>query len=292
MMILAPVLAVLFSCAEKDRTDSFVTFYAGDVTIQRGEAVKPLQVKDQVKDGDVIRTGEKSCVVIQSTDGLVLRVEQKSEVAVSLFNVTAKKQITLNNGKVLSSVEKLKKGYDYSVKTPTAVASVRGTEFLTEFNGKDSIIAVAKGSVKVTKTTGPADEKIVDTGKTAVVVNEVQEVKIRNMNRAEILELSKFKKTPVVENIEKKKPEEIKELFMETQKVDEQINSEIKEETGLTPEEMKDKYGRIDIITLYNGRVVKGVITSRGNFYRIVTQTRVEIIDAKDVKNTETKMKI
>ena len=283
--------AALFACSQGPKTGapaSFVTFFTGSATIQRGSGpMAPVQLKDQVLDGDIIRTGEKSSVIVQSTDGLVLRIEQKAEVAISSFNAVVKREISLSKGKVLSSVAKLKKGSEYRVVTPTAVASVRGTEFLTEFTGKSSIIAVGKGSVSVKKTTGAVPEKVVEKGTTAVIAEQIQQVQVRTSTRVETLELSKFEKTPVVQDVEKKKPEEIKTLFQETGKRDERINFEIKQESGLTFNEMKEAYKRIDVITLFNGRVIKGIIVSRGDIYRIITETGPVEVKAKDVQRTD-----
>jgi hypothetical protein len=289
--VLVLFAAALVSCSSGTKSESFVTFCTGSATFQRGSgAVTQLQVKDQVQDGDVIRTGDKSYVVIQSTDGLVLRIEQKSEVAISAFNTVAKREITLSRGKVLSSVAKLKKDSEYKVKTPTTIASVRGTEFLTEFNGKRSIVAVGSGKVSVERSAGNPDLKIVDKGSTAVVEEQKEIVSMRKINRLETLELSKITKTPVVEGVEKKTPEEIKAQFIDSVKADEKVNFDIKGETsGFTVSEMKDNFKRVDVVILFNGRVIQGIIVSRGETYRIVTANGPVEVNAREVRRTEVK---
>jgi uncharacterized pyridoxamine 5'-phosphate oxidase family protein len=283
-------MAIVFSCSSSTKSQTFVTFCTGDATLQRGSAAQtPLQIKDQLQDGDTLKTGAKSYVVVQNTDGLVLRIEQNTELAMSSFNSAAKREISLSKGKVLSSVGKLKKGSEYTVKTPTAIAAVRGTEFLTEFNGKNSIVAVGKGKVSVERTSGNPDGKIVETGNTAVVAEKKDTVALRTINTVETLELSKLEKTPVIENVEKKSSEEIKDLFRDTEAADKKINFEIREETGLTFPEMKDAFSRIDVITLFNGRVIQGIIVSRGETYKILTTTGPVTVSAKEVQRTEVK---
>lgn len=283
----AALSAVFFSCAKEVKNDIYISFFTGSVTLQRGGAPVQVEVKGIVQEGDVITVGDKSTLILQGSDGLVVRFEPDTEAVLLSINDIAKRQITLNRGKVLSSIAKLQKGHGYSVKTPTAVASVRGTQFLTEYDGKRSVVAVGRGVVSVKRTTGTGDEKLVEKGNSAVAEPEKETVDLRGVNKVETLELSKLEKTPVVEKVETKTPEEIKAIFVDTEKSDEQINEQIKEETGLTPAEMKAKYGRIDVITLYNGRVIQGIIVSRGASYRVLTTGGAISVNAKDVRRTD-----
>lgn len=289
-MALILIAAAVISCSESKSGKAYVTFYTGTVTVRKaGGSPAPVQLKDQVNDGDILSTGQKSCIIIQNTEGLVIRLEQNTEAVISSFNNIIKKEINLNSGTVLSSVSKLKKGWEYSIKTPTTVASVRGTEFLTAFNGKDSIVAVGSGKVTVKRITGSGDEKLVEHGFTALAAGKRPAVELRKINKVEALELSKFKKTPVVDTIEKKTTDELKEIFKETKKTDEKINDEIGETIGLTLDEMRVKYGRIDTLYLYNGSILEGVIATRGNVYKIVTKSGIVMVDSKDIKNTATR---
>lgn len=281
---------MLLSCAGEKKVQSYVSFYTGSVTLQRGNSAPvQVQIKEAVQDGDIFRTGEKSCLILQSSDGLVIRFESDTEAVISSLQVIAKREIDLNKGKVLSSVEKLKKGDSYSVKTSTVVASVRGTEFLTEYGDKGVIIAVGKGVVSVKNTSGAGEEKLIDKGKSAVEAPGTETIEIRDVNKVEILELTKLEKTPVVQELDKKTPDELKEIFRETEKSDEEINEAIRAEAGLSYEEMKAKYGRVDIITLYSGRVIQGIILSRGVTYKILTNKGPIAVNAKDVKRTDSK---
>ncbi len=279
--------AAVLSCGKGGKKDTYVSFFSGSVTLQRNGAPAQVEVKGMVQEGDIFSIGENSMLILQTSDGLVVRFEPNTEAVISSINDITKREISLNKGKVLSSVEKLGKGHGYAVKTPTAVASVRGTQFLTEYNGKASIVAVGKGVVSVKRISGAADEKSVEKGNSAVVEAEKNTVDLREVNKVETLELSKLDKTPVVEDVEKKSPEELKGIYKETEKNDEEINVQIKEETGLTPAEMKAKYGRIDVITMYNGRVIQGVIVSRGASYRVLTSNGAINVNAKDVRRTD-----
>lgn len=279
--------AMLVSCAKEVKQQIYISFYTGNVTRMRGGASVPVEIKGVAQEGDIFTIGEKSALILQSSDGLVIRFESNTEAVMSSITDITMREISLNKGKVLSSVEKLQKGHGYAVKTPTAVASVRGTQFLTEFTGTKSIVAVGKGMVNVKRTAGAADEKLVEKGNSAVVETEKEIVELREVNKVETLELSKLEKTPVVQEVEKKTPDELKQIFNEIEKTEVEINEQIKEETGLTPEEMKAKYGRIDVITLYSGRTIQGIIVSRGESYRVLTTNGPVSIKAKDVRRTD-----
>lgn len=280
-------VSMLISCAKETKNELFVSFFTGSVTQVRNGAQVAVEVKGLGKEGDIFTVGEKSTLILQSSDGLVIRFESNTEAVISSINDVTKREISLNKGKVLSSVEKLQKGHGYAVKTPTAVASVRGTQFLTEFTGTKSIVAVGKGVVNVKRTAGAPDEKLVEKGNSAVVEAEKEIVELREVNKVETLELSKLENTPVVQEVEKKTPDELKQIFNEIEKTEVEINEQIKEETGLTPAEMKTKYGRIDVITLYSGRTIQGVIISRGESYRVLTTNGPISVNAKDVRRTD-----
>jgi hypothetical protein len=280
-VMLVSILSV--SCGKGKSVEAYISFYSGTATIQTAAAQpRPVNVQDMVKDGDVIETGDKSSVIVQVGDELFVRFEANTKVVVTSITDIAKREINLEKGKVLSSVAKLKKGSEYSVKTPTAVASVRGTEFLTDFDNGKTIVAVGKGSVSVVKTE-TKEEKLVDLGNSVVVTDKVE---MRGINKVETLELKKLETTPVVKDLEKMTPEDLKKNYEDTIKSDEEINAEIEKLSGMSYEDMKAKYQRVDIITMYNGRVIKGVIMSRGATLKILTPSGIVTVKAKDVQRT------
>jgi len=291
--VYAAVLSIMFvsiisvSCKKSTSpaaaVDAVVSFYSGTATIQSiGGQLRSIAIKEIVKDGDVIETGDKSSVVVQVGDELLVRFEANTKVVVTSITNIAKREITLDKGKVLSSVTKLRKGNEYFVKTPTAVASVRGTQFLTDYADGKTVVAVGKGRVSVVKS-DTNEEKLVDLGNSVTVADKVD---MREMNKVETLELKKLETTPVVKDLETMTPEDINKNFEQTIKSDEEINQEIEKLSGMTLEDLKIKYKRIDVITMYNGRVIKGVIVDRGRTLRILTPGGVVTVPAKNVKRT------
>lgn len=107
----------------------------GDVTLIRmGRSIKPT-VKTKVETKDVITTGKKAIAKIMLTDGSELTIAQRSKLEIKGFLLQKAKrsaQFSLFFGKLRSQV---KKGFGkdslFQVNTPTAVAGVRGSEFIS-----------------------------------------------------------------------------------------------------------------------------------------------------------------
>ncbi len=289
-LILILTVTAAVSCAGKKEERAFVSFFAGTASIEReGKASIPVKVQYQVKDGDIIETGDRSYVIIQTDDGIVIRFDSKTRVVFKSISDEKNRELNLDRGKVVSSVSKLKKESEYRVKTPTAVASVRGTEFLTEYDKGKTVVAVGKGKVSVVKT-ATEEENFVDTGNTAVVAESTDAaVELREISKVEELEISKIQGIPVIDNIEKIDSAAIEEKFSDTEENTEEINQEIEkllEKDSWTLEKIKAKYGRIDVVTLYNGRVIRGAIIGRGAYVKILTPGGVVTVQGKDIRTT------
>ena len=151
ILILIAVMVFPFGCTrEKADEYSMITFMIGEVMKNDGKA----RIGDILKEKDIIRTGKDSFCDIKIGDSLI-RVKQLTNVVLSVLvrsgnldNTT----IDMDTGKMLCKPKKLIKSETFFVKTPTAVAGVRGTQFTVEADAKGtSRIKVFDGSVKVAK---------------------------------------------------------------------------------------------------------------------------------------------
>lgn len=151
--------AVAYLSANRGRVDLFrqnrqVRYRAGEM----------LQHEDQ------IRTGNDSYAAYRFIDGSSqVRIFANSNVRIraAVSNGTLAKNTTVTRGRVHSNVSR--NTGSYRVETATTVASVRGTEFLTDVDEEDnSRFIVVDGTVAVTiKATG--ETQMVGRGKTAIV---------------------------------------------------------------------------------------------------------------------------
>lgn len=279
-ILIAFICAFCVSCEKKD--DQFittVTFVLGDVTVKRGTGSHAAALKEVIKTGDIITTGAKSSLIIQTSEQDVFRIQENTVLAFTVMN-QREKSLVLSNGSVLSKIAKLKKGTSCTVKTPIALASVRGTRFLTSYNGSIAIVAVGEGKVSVVKS-GTQEENAVDAGKTAVVETAVD---IRNNNTHEKTELEKLEAAQYLEKPDTMSADEFEAYKKKIMDADEKIDDS--SSALMTLKEIRAKYGRIDEITLYSGLTVKGAVISRGSTFTVITPGGKRYIKATNIKRT------
>lgn len=167
-MILA-TLAVAPVQAQEDKWDARITAASGDVTVLAadgspevsGEAGMPLE------EGDRVVTGEGSSADIALDGGSLIAVREKSDFKIEKAAKT-ESSFFLAAGAILAKIQKLGT-QRLKVRTSTAVAAVRGTEFGVEVDGDDSHIGVFdEGKVEVTGPQGGTPELLISNQETSV----------------------------------------------------------------------------------------------------------------------------
>ncbi len=155
---LAVFVALSFSCSKKteNRSRAVITFIIGEVQTFRNNVWGNAEMGSDLYQGDRIRTRADATVDIQIGRSVV-RVKEKSEVSLATLFMdrstgSENTSLELAIGTVLAKPKKLVKGESFMVKTPTAVAGVRGTMFMVESNAaKDTRVEVVDGRVQVSK---------------------------------------------------------------------------------------------------------------------------------------------
>ena len=129
---------------------AMVVFMIGDVKKNSVD----VQIGDIIKENDTIITADNSFCDIKIGESII-RVKSLSNVKIStLFKNGDVENTTLglDSGKMLCKPKKLLKDENFFVKTPTAVAGVRGTQFTVETDkALTTRIKVFTGEVKVAK---------------------------------------------------------------------------------------------------------------------------------------------
>jgi len=130
-----------------------VTYISGDVSVDRGSGWEVLDVDDYVDLEDRLKTEPVSFCELQFTDFGIIRIQEDTEVAIAdvyLVEEQNRVKVKLEEGKLLCKVRKLGKGDEFQVRTSTALAGVRGTEFMVEAKKDESVhFAVKEGAVSV-----------------------------------------------------------------------------------------------------------------------------------------------
>lgn len=115
----------------------------GDVKITSAKTKQtdPGKVGGKVYPGDMITAGSDSRAKIVMSDKNVLNISPDSQMTIAKYESNAASgahnvELKVDYGKVRASVEQKYDGEknQFNIRTPTAVAGVRGTDFLTAFN--------------------------------------------------------------------------------------------------------------------------------------------------------------
>ncbi len=285
IIILLGIFALAASCGSEGGHAPVVVLAVGDVQVKsQGEAFAPAQVAQVILKGDVIKTGPESHIAIQiGSRGIVQLLPGSTLEAVSLFE-SGDGELSLLNGTVLSRIDRLGKSEAFRVKTPTAIAAVRGTVFSVSYGSGAGTVGVSRGRVDVTETaSGKARE--VTQGK---AVDVKAGIEVRSLTKTELLVLSKALAVNYIEGMGTMAPGVLEEKGKSFLPALRRIDEEIKDPPPATLEEIQAKYGRIDVVTLYSGKVYRGAITSRGAMIKIRTTDGVVEVPNEKVKSTVT----
>lgn len=126
-----------------------VTWLVGEATLKRAGSSLPVRVRMDCKLGDTLVLGAASRLELRYPDNTLLRLDENSRLV--LANRSAgKPEPTLVVGKAWANVKKIGQGgTGFGVRTPTAVAAVRGTVFLVEGGSDSSRVNLYEGKVEV-----------------------------------------------------------------------------------------------------------------------------------------------
>lgn len=170
--IAALALATLASAQERA---GVVTTLEGNVTVARAASSEPaaLRFRDDVFVRDRIATGQQSFARILLGGKAIVTVREFS--AVTITEAPGVATINVGSGRVAVAVvrERMQTGEIVEVRTPNAVAGIRGTVIVAEvFSASRSVITVLKGVIDVTR---------LDAGKAigaSTVLNALQRVTV------------------------------------------------------------------------------------------------------------------
>lgn len=180
-IMLALLVAFTYtSCKKEKKTverEGVVNFLSGEVLLVSADGKEnKASVGDAVKQGMKIKTvGKKSSAEIYFGENAVKvlgdTVVQIKTLMTELDSGGEKSSFFVEKGQFFSKVsQKLGKDDNYTVKTPTTTAGVRGTDFLiSEEEGKGNV-AVLNGNVEVLDNSRP--------DMTPLVVNDKEEVDV------------------------------------------------------------------------------------------------------------------
>ena len=129
-----------------------VTTVIGPVTVARSSLPpEPLKFKDDVFVRDRVTTGEDAITRILLGGKVIVTARERSTLTIT--EVPGLSTIHLTGGRIAVAVEKsrMKAGERVDIRTPHAVAGVRGTVLIVEAAPSTSTVTVLRGLVHVTR---------------------------------------------------------------------------------------------------------------------------------------------
>lgn len=179
-LIISLLLLQNFVLADVGANVAKIIEVKGVVNVKKENASSEIKgfVKMNLSKGDKIKTSKDSYVKILLNRTTTLIVNENSDIELEeLINSSteSKNVVKVNSGKVLNTINKKLEAQDeYTIKTPTMIAGVRGTEFLIEVNkDNDFDLKVFDGTVKINDIKNEVSEdKFIDCGKEIVISSD------------------------------------------------------------------------------------------------------------------------
>ncbi|MBX7056965.1 MAG: FecR domain-containing protein [Leptospirales bacterium] len=129
----------------------------GAVVVQNGKE-SPARIGMAVEESDRIRTTQGQ-VDLQSSGGATVRVRPFTEIQVRSLMPQQGVSLDLKNGSLAARVRRAGAGEDFTVRTPTAIAGVRGTTFTVEEDAEHGAqVTVLEGQVALAPRIAAADD--------------------------------------------------------------------------------------------------------------------------------------
>ncbi|HRP69416.1 MAG TPA: FecR domain-containing protein [Turneriella sp.] len=193
ILFTAAVAMIAIGCGEKKEQATLdtakFTYVKGDVLVSG----KPATLGQTVSKDATIEVKSNSMAVLQFANAASITLKANSALSIANLskNDSGKPVIELSQSSG-SSFSKIAKGQsEFSIKTPTAVAGVRGTSFeLTVGNGKVTQIKLLEGKVAVTKADATPAEL-----ENAVVVDAGQKIEATTVAISKPVEISEAEKS-------------------------------------------------------------------------------------------------
>ena len=113
----------------------------------------PAYKGQMLKSGEWLKTKDGVFVAIVFLDGSNIKIQQETEVKISSYRMTAKElktNLEMKKEQAWSNVAEQGPGGQFTIKTPTAVASVKGTEFdlAYDLENDETTLIVLAGEVE------------------------------------------------------------------------------------------------------------------------------------------------
>lgn len=180
LLAATPVVSLQIAHAQTSSAARVITL-TGQVSLLRDSSPWALKTGDSVMPRQIVITGVDGFATFQVSDGSTFQVFPNSRI---LFRATPSNWTDLLEvliGRVKVEIQKLgKQPNPNTVRTPTAVISVRGTVFdvMVEEDTDTTFVSVDEGQVEVGNLTAPGKTRLLNPGESVRVLRNVPLAKV------------------------------------------------------------------------------------------------------------------
>lgn len=165
------------AAANDAKSGATLTGLVGDVSVAKAKGpAKKLAVDSRLAVGDVVKTGAGARAQLKFVDGSVITLGENSELKIARYRVDGDDRrgfLDLVRGVARAVVAKMAPTSTFEIRTPTAVAAVRATTWMLEYNAKgETEVFVGEGSVAVTSRGDRPGRVLLEPGRGTTVARD------------------------------------------------------------------------------------------------------------------------
>lgn len=213
LLKIVPIIILFITNSIFSQSKALVVFKKGKSYVINNNQKKEIKINTILKESDIIKTEKDAYVNLQLSNGVLIRVGENTQITLNKIvrkDNNEEFSIQLSQGEVLSKVEKdNKKKTKLDIQSPTAIASVRGTEFFVEAEKDSSTIAVNEGKVEVSSIDG-TQKQTVEAGEKIIAT-------FKEMKKS-ILETYEKQKFEMLQELEKTKKQNFENVLKQIEK--------------------------------------------------------------------------
>ena len=126
-----------------------IQYIKGEAILQKENTQKNVQINDVLEMNDIILTKDDATVDIIVKNKGIIRIGENARVELKTLS-EENIELKQDSGTVITHLKKLNANENYSIVTPTSVAAVRGTSFITKVDkDQNTTVALVHGSIEI-----------------------------------------------------------------------------------------------------------------------------------------------
>ena len=268
-------LFIIISCKESKNEPTkalkaTVSFLKGKVLVNQAKATLGQVLHER----DEILTGKKGNAIISIAGLSKIIIRPGSELKISSLNSSDKlPQIALSQGSGTTFHKVTRGKSEYEVKTPAAVAGVRGTSFSVKVSEEQTMVRLLEGRVKVS-----------DTKSNHMYLAAGQKIRVGKKELGEPEPMKSTSDLEAMNQVNDSGPQPEKLLsFLQGRKAEAQVSRKAQEDIVqmkkiiIEPDThlgLRKKYGRLYDIKTKSGLRYIGALKQKNNTYTIILPGR------------------